>query len=155
MDESDAYWAAKLSMRIDRPLVQAAVEAGQYTEPAAAAYLVETILARRDRAASTYFERVTPLDAFTIDATKLCGTDLAVLHGLVRGGQVELLDDSDDAVKTYAVAASGEVCLPVPASDEYTVYRLRTVRNGRARPPMEVHFKAGPAARVLGIIRVP
>ena len=56
MDPADAFWGAKLVMRFDRPLLEAIVEKGRFSDPEAAAYLVDTLLARRDKIGRAYLE---------------------------------------------------------------------------------------------------
>ena len=38
--------------------------------------------------------------------------------------------------------------------DDYKVFRMRDRRGDDPRPPLEVHFKAGPRPRNLGLNRV-
>ena len=144
MDAADAFWAAKLVMRFDRPTMAAIVAEGQLSDPAAAAYLVDALLARRDAIGRAYLDRVTPLDELQVAGHWLCMVDMAVRHGVARGGQVEL----DGRVTP--IAADGRVCLELPRTDAYTIWRLRVRRADGLRPVMQVHLSAG---RVLGIVR--
>lgn len=153
-DLSDAYWAAKLIMRFDRPIIEAVVAEGRLTHPAAAKWLVDALVGRRDVIGRTYFGQVTPLDDIVVRAGALCGVDLAIRHGLATGGVIERLNDRDAVVATQTVDSQGRVCLPLSAGktgEAYVVYRLRTRRARDERPVMQVHVKGG---RVLGIIRV-
>lgn len=153
MDAADAYWAAKLVLRFDKPLLTAIVNQGRYSDPGAAAYVVDTLLARRDRIGRAYLEAVSPLDEFSAGPAGLCMKDLGVAHGLAADGVVERLRGSR-VIDSRAVDARGRACLALPATEAYVVYRLRTRRAGEARPPLEVHLKGGSNARVLGVIRV-
>ena len=47
MDADDARWMARRMARLSRPQIEAAVSAGEYSNPTDAAYLVETLEARR------------------------------------------------------------------------------------------------------------
>lgn len=154
MDESDAYWAAKIVMRFDRPILEAVVAQGKFSHPKAAAYLVDTLLARRDKIGAAYIETVTPLDRFHVRGSNLCAVDLGVLHGLATSGVVQALDDEGKVGREITVGPHGEVCLPFPPDDAYSVYKLRVVRGRDVRPPMELHIKGGTAPRILGLIRV-
>jgi len=153
MDASDAYWAAKLVMRFDQPLLKAIVAEGQLREPAAAEYLVKTLMARRDAIGRAYFEAVSPLDDFSLTSDRLCMTDLSVRYGFAKAGTVEWLKGSE-VKASQAVNADGRLCVALRHGEDYTVMRMRTRRGDSKRPPMELHFKAGPRARILGIIRV-
>jgi hypothetical protein len=153
MDAADAYWGAKLVMRFDRPMVEAIVAEGKLSEPEAARYLVDTLLARRDKIGRAYFEAVSPLDEFALTSQQLCFTDLSVRHGFVSGGTVEWLKGST-VTASRAVNADGRVCVPAPKNDDYTVFRMRTRRGEDAHPALELHFKAGSRPRILGLVRV-
>ena len=81
MDAADAYWAAKIVARFDRPILEAVVAEGQLSHPKAAKYLVDTLLKRRDKVGRAYLETVTPLDRFEIRNHNVCAVDLGMLHG--------------------------------------------------------------------------
>jgi hypothetical protein len=154
MDPADAFWGAKLVLRFDRALLESIVKQARMSDPAAAAYLVDTLLARRAKIGRAYLDGVTPLDDFTIEPGRLCAVDLGVLYGLAKQGVVEALDADDNVLARYTVAADGRVCLPVREHGRYAVYRLRVARGTKRTPPLEVHWKSGERRRVLGIIRV-
>ncbi len=83
----DAYWAAKIIMSFSDAHLRTAIEQGQYTNPAAAEYLVRTLVQRRDKIGKYYFSRVNPLDKFSIEDCANGGchfrfVDMAVLSGL-------------------------------------------------------------------------
>ncbi|MES1188420.1 MAG: hypothetical protein ABUL60_31685 [Myxococcales bacterium] len=153
MDATDAYWGAKLVMRFDRPMLEAVVAQAQLSEPAAAHYLVDTLLARQKAIGRAFLDAVTPLDDFVITAEELCMTDLGIAYGLARSGSVEWLNGSQ-VIASRATDSSGRLCIRTPNSDAYQVYRLRVRRGDDERPPLELHFKGGAKARILGIIRV-
>ncbi len=148
--DEDGYWAAKIVMRFDRPLLEAIVARGELSDPQAAAYLVDTLIARRDLIGRSWFERVSPLDDFAVTGDRLCMADLAMRHQLEADGVVQVLNAGGEPVSDHTLDARGRVCVPI-ASAQYTVHRLRIRRGHTARPPMQVHTKDG---RLLGVIRV-
>ncbi|MEJ7730697.1 MAG: hypothetical protein WKG00_15950 [Polyangiaceae bacterium] len=152
-DEADSYWAAKITMRFERRHIEAAVAAGQYTDPAAAKYLVETIIGRQRKIGQVYLERATSFDELTIRPGALCGVDLGIKHGLATAGTLEVQDDDDHVVQSVALGRDGRACVRIPDDPSYAVMRLRTVRSNGARPVMQVHLKGGAAARILGVVR--
>jgi hypothetical protein len=152
-DEADSYWAAKIVMRFERRQIEAAVAAGQLSQPEAAKYLVDTLVARQRKIGLAYLETVTPIDELTIRDGALCGVDLGVRFKLATGGAVVRLGPHDEELDRVSVTTDGGFCLAIPPGDAYTVYRLSTYRGRDQRRAMAVHFKGGPAARVLGIIR--
>jgi hypothetical protein len=151
-DEADSYWAAKLVMRFDEPMLRAIVAEGALSEPGAAPYLVKTLVERRNAIGRAYLETVSPLDDFAVGAFGLCMTDLGVRFGLATHGFVERLDGRR-VVEQRAVAEGGRVCLTLPSDEGYTVYRLRVRRGTGERPPFELHLKGGAHPRILGVVR--
>jgi hypothetical protein len=155
MDEADAYWAAKISMRFERRHIEAAVAEAKFSDPAAAAYVVDTIIARQRKIGMAYLEAVTPLDELEIRPGALCGVDLGVKYRLATAGLVERVDDRGRVYDRVMVRADGAFCMWIPSDDDYRVYRLRARRGGGADPriAMQVHFRGGASPRILGIIR--
>jgi hypothetical protein len=153
-DASDKYWAAKLIMKFDRPLLDALVATGELGHPQAEEYLAKALYQRARVIGLRYLEAVTPLDHFSIDPRKLCAVDLSVHHGLVTSGLVEVLDGQGEVVFDQLVGSNGRVCIPIHGDEDYRVYRLRVRRRAEEMPVMQIHFKGGPKARLLGIVRV-
>jgi hypothetical protein len=161
-DSADAFWAAKIVMRFDRPLVEALVATGQLSSPVAARALVDTLMARRENIGRAYLETVTPLDALHVEdaggARKLCGVDLGTSYGIAHGGIVERIDDTGRVLDAITVANDGRACVDLNRQEDrpaagYVVVRLRVRRGaGDDRPAMQVHLAGG--ARVVGILRV-
>lgn len=150
---ADAFWATKIIMRFDRPILEAIVKEAQFTEPGADAYLVDTLMKRREIIGHAYLEALSALDHFEARPGRLCMIDLGLAHGLATLGQVERLDDDDEAFDRATPRPDGFVCLSVPNDEAYRVIRLRVRRASDLKPPVEVHIKGGPRARVLGIVR--
>ncbi len=153
-DAADKYWAAKLVMRFSRPMLKAIVKTGKLHRPDAERYLVNVLDERREIIGRRYLEAVTPLDYFEIDAQRLCAVDLSVRYGLVTAGLVEVLDANDDVAYDGLVGEDGSVCIPIHSGDAYQIYRIRIRRRAEEKPVMQVHFRGGPDARILGIVRV-
>ncbi len=66
MTLADAYWATRIIVRFSAEAVRAIVRTGKIEDPRAEAYLVRTLLERRDRILLHYFSNTNPLDAFQI-----------------------------------------------------------------------------------------
>jgi hypothetical protein len=146
MDRADAFWAARLIMRFDRPMLEAIVAEAKFSEPAAAAYLVDSLMARRAKIGAAYLDGVTPLDGFELRPGQLCAVDLARQYGL-RAGDV-IVDGH-----AYAEDGAGRVCVPASTAPGYHVLRAR-VRTSRGQtPPLEIHYSGGPAPHLLGLVR--
>ena len=169
-DRFDKFWAAKILIRFTREQIRAIVETGRLSDPRSVDYLTDTLVARQRATARYWFERVNPLDHFTVDASKitsLCFDDLALRYQL--GGSPAA---THYRVTTYDVDArpvgrarelfatgSGHVCtspldLAAPF-DGYTIVRVETLRPGFSGETF-VHLARDPAsgtARVIGIWR--
>lgn len=152
-DEMDSFWAAKIIMRFDRDVLRAVVAEGRLSHPDAAEYLVNALYERRRIIGESYLERLSPLDWFTIDSRELCATDLSVYYGLVTGGLLEVLDAEDEVAFDRLVGPRGRICIPIHDDDRYRIYRLRIRRRAEVKPVLQVHFKGGQRARVLGLVR--
>jgi hypothetical protein len=109
----DGFWAAKIIMRFDDDMLRAAIRTAEYSDAAAAEYMLKTLAERRDRIGRFWFSRVNPLDEFAIvQAPSAAGAgkvvpsgarpgrpaprvlrfaDLAVRHGFVPPRRYEVL----------------------------------------------------------------
>ena len=146
-DAADSYWAARLVMRFDRPLLEAVVATAQLSEPAAARYLVDTLLARRAKIGAAYLDGVTPLEQLEIREGKLCGVDVARMYGVARDGALVIGDTA------HPIAPDGKVCAPLPLAPGYHLLRMHIKRAHGRTPPLELHCVGGPRSRVVGIVR--
>lgn len=66
----DAFWAARIVMSFSDAMVQAAVSAGELADADAEAYLLQSLLERRDQIVLYYLRRLNPLDEFEIMGTQ-------------------------------------------------------------------------------------
>jgi len=82
LTDRDAYWGAKIVASFSDPQIAAAVEAAGYEDPRASAYVTRTLEERRDKVVRYWFDRVAPLDFFTVDYGVVRFHDLAVDRGL-------------------------------------------------------------------------
>ena len=77
---ADGYWGTKLVMSFTDEQLDAAVAAGQYSDPAAAAYLLRSLRERRDATGRYWFSQVSPLDAPRVEGGSLAFDDLWIRH---------------------------------------------------------------------------
>lgn len=153
-DRADRYWGAKIVMRFDRSIVAAIVAEAKLSSLDAAAYLVDTLMKRREKIGRAWIESLTAFDALEIEDGQLCGVDLGIVHGLASQGVLESLDDDDDVRDEVEFASDGRACLGLPATPGYHVLRLRTRRDSVRRPVLQVHLRTDGAPRIVGVIRV-
>jgi hypothetical protein len=83
MDDADAFWAASLASRFTNPMIEAIVKTGELSDPAAARYLTDVIIKRRDKVVSYWITRTNPLDRFAV-RSEAGGTRLSFDNAAVR-----------------------------------------------------------------------
>ncbi|HEU0034539.1 MAG TPA: hypothetical protein VFQ53_28140 [Kofleriaceae bacterium] len=171
-DRFDQFWASKILLRFTRPQLRAAVEAGRLGDPRAAAFLVETLVARQRVTASYWFQRVNPLDRFELVATvgghALCFDDLALEHRLASSTTTRYAVAAYDArgralgelaqLRPGSRARSCTGPLPIAdGGDGYTMIRIATARPELASALTTIiHVARDPSSRqprVIGIWR--
>lgn len=166
-DRFDAFWGAKILVRLSEAHIRAAVEEGKLSDPAAVDYMTKTLVARQRKTARYWFRQVAPLDRFEVRGDQLCFTDLTVRY------QLEDTSDTRYSIAGYdragratgwKVAATpgegGEVCAaglaPGTGDDGYTIALIRTRRGADSLPGTEIHLArdaAGSPLRVIGLWR--
>jgi hypothetical protein len=159
-DRLDAFWGAKILIQFSREQLRAIVDEAQLSDPRAANYLLETLIARQRTTAAYWFERVTPLERFAVDrkhnSSRLCFSDLALVHGLTREStryELTLFDKSGRELarpRIYRAQTDGRTCLGGIAPTGYTIARIRAQRSGGFMPEVLVHL----ARRTDGVFDV-
>jgi hypothetical protein len=66
MDAADAFWGAAIASRFTDSIIRAVVETGRLSDPAAAAYLTDVLIKRRDKVMAYWITQTNPLDAFAV-----------------------------------------------------------------------------------------
>ena len=166
-DEFDGFWGSKILIRFTREQLATIVEQAKLSDPRAAQYIVDTLVARQRKVARYWFDRVAPLDRFTYEPdgndARLCFTDLMLAYELSAGTTrytVSAFDRGGKTLGRQAVGAmpNGRRCvsgIPVAKSaDAYTIVRFDVKRNGNTHS-LVVHLardNAG-AMRIIGLRR--
>jgi hypothetical protein len=167
-DRFDKLWAAKILMRFTRDQLRAIVETARLSDPAAAEYLVDTLVARQRATARYWFWRVSPLDRFAFSADDgVCFDDLLLTYQLAKVAdrtryRVATYDRDGRTLETGRVVLAnpdGRTCTaPLvlsPADEEYTIVAIETTRL-RFTGTTFVHVARDPDSgvhRVIGIWR--
>jgi hypothetical protein len=137
--DGDDYWGAKLVASFTDAQVAAAIDAAGYEDPRVKPVLLALLLARRDKLVRYYFERIAPLDYFTLTGTTLKFRDLAVDRGLAapRGYEAEI----DGAGKDRRVKLAGTALeLPPPSLSKEAKIEFKVA--GSKAKAVEVHLVA-------------
>lgn len=66
MTDRDGFWGAKLVASFSDEQIKAAVKSGEFSDPVAEEYLVETLIKRRDKIVNYWFSKVNHLDQFSL-----------------------------------------------------------------------------------------
>ena len=116
LTKRDAFWGTKIVTAFTEEQIEAAVSAGEFSDPDAAAYMTRFLVERRDRIGDYWFARVNALDRFSADGGELAFVDLAVQRGYA---------DADRSTYRYRILsasgdnlARGELVAPRLALDE-------------------------------------
>jgi hypothetical protein len=173
-DRFDNFWGAKRLMRLTPEHIRAAVAEASYSDPRAARYVADTLIARQRITARYHFRRVNPLDGFELvdgrdGRVALCFDDLVRRYSLEPAS---ILDGTGYLARAHGYDGTatgwvrrgvhrgrGRVCLadlrasPSPAG--YTIVAVETARPGARLAPVLVHIARGPNGRlrVIGIRR--
>ena len=160
MQEGDAAWAARIISRFTPEQIQAAIRAGDLTEPAHSAFLVRVMLARQKTIEHRYFSKLSPITDVTVHGDRVCGVDLArkketwaesAFHykaTVARGGE------GKPRLTSVEVEEGGRVCVSLPSTqpdggkpdDDASRYVVMRIANGVAKMPLELHlYDRGPA----------
>jgi hypothetical protein len=81
MRDDDAYWAAKIVMAFTDEDIRAIVKTGELSDPRAEEYLIQTLIARRDKIGRHWLGRSTSFDNFSIECGELEFEHLASKFG--------------------------------------------------------------------------
>ena len=114
----DAFWAARQVMAFTDEDIRAIVETGEYSDPAAAEWIIRCLSERRDKIGQVYFNKVLPLEAFRIEDGELAFDDLAVVHGLIGSRTYSVtwgaLDNLTGQIRPINVNRVGGAMMTVP-----------------------------------------
>ena len=133
----DEYWGAKQVVAFNDDDIATIVGTGGYTDPAAAAWIVSTLIERRNRIAKTYFRKVLPLDNFRVDGGTLRFDDLGAAHGAEDGPATYTASwfrfDNDTMSLTPLHAESFVVPRDVRDAEDGRYFAVRIESNRRSR----------------------
>ena len=126
-------------MKLQRPHLEAAVSAAKLTDPRAAKWIVDALIARQRKTADYWFSRVNPVDEIRTTGRELCFKDLSIVYGFkqVHNTRYRLTFHDRNGKRfgrnTLAPGSNGATCAPLEmsrAQDGYTIVRVDTTRPG-------------------------
>ena len=160
MQLGDAFWAARIIALFSDEMIQALVETGQFSNPDAEQYLVETFIKRRDKIIGYYLSKMNSLDQFKVKhqngSSFLEFRNLANQLGIKPAGPYHyqwfsFTNETDSLVEIGKPESvrTGPI-LVVPYSSEFLMVRVRP----EAQTPVDVYLRNEPGnLKVVGIDR--
>ena len=165
MTEADGAWMARILARFTRAHVEAAVRAGDLTAHLHRVFLVDTLMARRDRILRRYFAKLSPLTDLSIAGDRLCAVDLARQHQVFPAFRYTASTRRGDGAATPSTTeagADGTSCVRVPRRilgagvphDDASRYVVVSIENGTGSAPLQVHaYDLDDGLRIVGVVR--
>ncbi|HXV60958.1 MAG TPA: hypothetical protein VEK15_09710 [Vicinamibacteria bacterium] len=141
MTARDAFWAAKILMKLTRDELSAIVETGEYSRPEDAAYFLEVLVERQLECGRFGINALNPLDEFRIDGDGLAFTNLSEKYGFV---QTETIYEVDWSSYDNATGASRTLVEPerqtstrlaIPSISSPDLFLVATIRSHNSDNP--------------------
>lgn len=167
MTERDGAWMARIIARFEKEHVEAAVRAGDLTNPVHSAFILDVMMKRRAIILKRYFSKLSPLADVHVEGDTLCAVDLARKTGTFD--KFTYVSDVQRGIgpreRTWSRATDGgRTCISVPsrapdsgpADDDASRYVVVDVKNGVADGPLRAHlYDLGPkrGLQLVGIER--
>ncbi len=164
MTSQDALWATRTVMRFSDEAIRAIVGTARIRDPEAEAYLIDTLIARRDKIVRYWLARINPIDGFEVTTSgsrrELSFVNLGVEAGLAtacRYGYAWHTFGNDTGVY-QAIGAPGVspgAAIPVPDIDaDFLMVKLSSNCVGQSAWTSEVDvYIRGASMFVVGVER--
>jgi len=153
----DTYWAAKKVMSFSDEYIRAAVNQGQYSDPAAEDWIVKCLIERRERIGRKYFSWVLPLDNFKVEGGRLAFENLAVKHGFAQPPaykvQWSVFDNEKEAHSTIGGAAGAELPTAAASGADGAYFAARIEADSPEKTVTVYLHKNAAGFKVVGIDR--
>src|SRR5215471_2220010 len=125
MTKRDGFWGAKIVSSFTNDQIEAAVRAGQYSDPDAERMLVQILQQRRDRIAEYWFRQVAPLDRFRFTSDGLTFDDLAIENNLDDAAHTKYEVLIDGLNVTAASHNASQISVPIMVTDSPLKVQIR------------------------------
>jgi hypothetical protein len=130
---SDEFWAASILARIQPEHIRAAVIAGTYRKEGAATYVIQQLLARREKLLNYAFIGFLEVDRPQIEGDALLVDDLRALGGLPDTGPIKYTIRWNRTRASDEVLARGELSHPADRPHHYAIDLAPALATAQAR----------------------
>ncbi|MFW6347145.1 MAG: hypothetical protein ACOC2C_00870 [Cyclonatronaceae bacterium] len=130
----DAFWGAKHVMSFRDEDIRAIVETGELSNPMAEAYLIRTLIERRDKIGHYWFRKLNPIDKFKVkrdgNDVHFSFSDIGVESGIFSAGnthyeiEAETLEGPSFSDEGRVAAPRLDIGLPPPEAGARQVLRF-------------------------------
>lgn len=163
----DAFWAASILSQFSDRVVSRVVKEGRLSDAQAEAYLIRTLLDRRDKILSYYLSLMNPIDRFQVQQSaarsELHFANIGAETGVGQADSYEYTwysyDNSSDRLKRLdGPRRVGLESIPIPRITDHAFLAVQFRTFSRERPdwakPVVVYLRReGSGYRVIGIER--
>jgi len=144
----DEFWAAKQVMSLTDADLKAIVETGEYSDPRAAEWVTQVLIARRDKIGKAFFARVLPLDRFAVRDRQLAWEDLSG-----TAGSVSVQWHHFDNPSEQRTAISNATTAQVPAFSETGYLLAELTRPSQPKQKVFVYLRRREGTPIVGVER--
>jgi hypothetical protein len=169
MRDDDAFWAARRVVAFSDEMIRAAVHTGQFSDPAAEAYLADVLIKRRNKIAETYLPAINPIVEPRLDANgRLTFNNAAVDAGVAKPttsyrAAWSSFDNATNESKPIAETTSSTPAIQAPSGIPATSGSFIAIdisADDSAHPtwktPIRTHFQRdGATWKLVGLERLP
>jgi hypothetical protein len=161
LNPEDGFWAARIVSRFHDAAIRAIVETGELDDPEAEAYLIRTLIERRDKIVEHWFRGLAPLAEFRVEGEtgqRLSFANLGEQAGLggVEGYRYEWFE-FDNLSLERASLGSGETrepSLAIPSHPaEYLLVRIQPISSEPSWEQAVEVWVTGTPRRLVGLER--
>jgi hypothetical protein len=150
----DEFWAAKQIMAIRDEEIRAIVESAHYSDPKAAAWLIECLIQRRDKIGRAYFGKVLPIDRFEIRGGEIFFEDLSEKAGFGGAGPYTIawLELDNSTGTTTPIDGANSFAVPKKAVP-YLVARISSATRPKQIVEVTTRFDVNSPPAIVGVDR--
>lgn len=154
----DAFWGTRIVTSFSDKQIEAAVDEGQFSDSAAAAYMVKFLVERRDRIGRYWLSRLNPIAEPQVSDSVLTWNDLGITLHYATGSTsyTTRVFSSDGALLSAHKPGTPSLILkPEYKMHDYVIVSLQPERDGLRCEPLLVYLKPVDSAwKILGLRRL-